>query len=167
SPVVPRGDARPATVETGHLHWTPEPAADAPAQAVDTLRLSGTPQPPARARLIALEQALQRGDAREASRLYFRAAATGAVPLGDTERMQVRLFAVALDDPTFDGPAFRTLAKSLGWDRPEFDSEAGSSVRQRVSARLAAEDWYDELVALADRKRLWSGRRQIACAPSG
>ncbi len=106
-----------------------------------------------RALLIGLESALQRGDAREASRLYVRAAATGAVPLGDAERMLARLFTVALEDGTFDGAAFRDLAKSLGWDRPELGSAAVSEVRQRVAARLAAEDWYDRLVELAGLKR--------------
>jgi hypothetical protein len=106
-----------------------------------------------RALLIDLEAALQRRDARAASRLYVRAAAIGAVPLGDAERMLARLFAVAVDDPKFDGAAFRDLAKDFGWDRPELDSAAVSEVRNRVTARLAAETWYDELVGLAGLKR--------------
>jgi hypothetical protein len=186
-PEVPLDDEPPEAVETVHLDWMPEPAAlsqpprdDEPPQAIDTVHLYWTQPPPAprresgpeiageraqeRALLIALEQALQRGDAGEAKQFYFRAAATGAVPLGNTERMLVRLFTVALDDPEFDGPAFRELAKTFGWDRPELDSEAVSSVRQRVSARLAAEDWYDALVALADRQGLWSGRRKSRVA---
>jgi hypothetical protein len=105
-----------------------------------------------RALLIALESALLRGHAHEASQLYFRASATGALPLGNAERMLARLFAVALEDPAFDGQAFRELARCCGWDRPELDSAVVSNVRQRVSARLAAEDWYDALIALADRK---------------
>jgi hypothetical protein len=105
-----------------------------------------------RALLIGLESALQRRDARDASQLYCRAAATGALPFGDTERMLARLFTVALEDPTFDGEAFRGLATCFGWDRSELDSVAVSAVRQRVAARLAAEDWYDGLVTTADRK---------------
>lgn len=117
-----------------------------------------------RALLIELESALQRWDTRAAWQLYVRAAATGAVPLGESERMLARLFTVALGDPNFDGPAFRDLAKSFGWERPELGSEVVSDVRQRVSARLAAEDWYDGLVAIADRKRWWSGRRKSRVA---
>jgi hypothetical protein len=117
-----------------------------------------------RALLIALESALQRGDAREAAQLYVRAAATGALPLGDTERMLARLFAVALEDPAFDGVAFRGLAKTFGWDRPELAGPMTSEVRRRVTVRLAAEDWYDGLVALADGKRWWFGRKKSRIA---
>ncbi len=131
-----------------------------------------TPPPPAgaderaneRALLIALEAALQRGDAREAAQLYARAAATGALPLGEAERTLARLFAVALEDPTFDGAAFRALAKSFGWDRPELGSPMMSEARRRVTGRLAAEDWYDGLVANADRKRWLFGRRRSRIA---
>jgi hypothetical protein len=105
-----------------------------------------------RALLIDLESALQRRDARVASQLYCRAAATGALPLGETERMLARLFTVALEDPTFDGEALRGLVQRLGWDRLELDSVAVSPVRKRIAACLAAEDWYDALVTTADRK---------------
>ena len=102
-----------------------------------------------RAVLIGLEAALQRVDAREAWRLYVRAAAIGALPLGGTDRMLARLFTVALEDPTFDGAAFRELARSLGWDRTDLGSPAVADVRQRVDLRLAAEAWYDKLVTIA------------------
>lgn len=117
-----------------------------------------------RALLIALESALQRGDAREAAQLYVRAAASGALPLGDAERMLARLFAVALEDPAFDGAAFRDLAKTFGWERPELASPMTSEIRRRVTARLAAEDWHDGLVALADRRRWWFGRKKSRIA---
>jgi hypothetical protein len=107
-----------------------------------------------RALLIALEAALQRRVAHEAAQLYFRAAATGAVPLGDTERMLVRLFTVALEDANFDGAAFRALAKALAWDQPQLEGTAVSDVRQRVLARLAAEDWFDTLIVAAEGRML-------------
>jgi hypothetical protein len=110
--------------------------------------------------LIALESALQRGDTREAARLYVRAAATGALPLGAAERMLARLFAVALEDPSFNGVAFRDLARTFGWHRPELAGPVTSEVRQRVTARLAAEDWYDGLVAIAESRRWWLRRRK-------
>jgi len=138
----PRRDVRPLT---------PPPASP------DSLAPSAAPgaeeRASHRALLTDLESALQRGDAREAWPLYVRAAAIGAVPFGDTERMLARLFTVALEDATFDGGAFRELAKSLGWDRPELGSAVAAEVRKRVAARLAAEDWYDSLVALAGLKR--------------
>jgi hypothetical protein len=111
-----------------------------------------------RAMLAALESALQRSNTREASRLYMRAAATGALPLGDAERVLARLFAVALEDPNCDGPTFRDLARTFGWDRPELASPTIYEVRARVTPRLAAEDWYDELVRTADSKWLWFPR---------
>ena len=117
-----------------------------------------------RALLIGLESALQRGDGREAAQLYVRAAATGALPLGETERMLARLFAVALEDPKIDGAAFRELARSFGWDRPEFDSAVVSEVRQRVTARLAAEAWYDGLVRTAGSRWLWFPRSKSRVA---
>jgi hypothetical protein len=114
--------------------------------------------------LIDLESALQQGRAREAAEFFMRAAATGALPLGQSERMLARLFTVALGDRDFDGSAFRDLAKSFGWERPELDSELVADVRQRVTARLAAEDWYDALVAMANGARWWRGRRKSRIA---
>jgi hypothetical protein len=102
-----------------------------------------------RAVLIDLETALQRGDARAASQLYVRAAAVGALPLGEAERVQTRLFTVALEDRSFDGATFRDLARTCGWDKASVDAR-GSDLHDRVSARLAAEDWYDGLVAQAE-----------------
>jgi len=108
---------------------------------------------PDRSLLVSLESALQRRDAGAAAPLYIRASATGALPLGDTERMLARLFTVALADPRFDRAELRALAKTFGWDRPQLDSAIVSDVRQRVFARLSAEDWYDDLVAVAQRKK--------------
>jgi hypothetical protein len=116
-----------------------------------------------RALLVGLESALQRRDAHEAVRLYIRASATGAVPLGNTERMLRRLFDAALGDARFNPDEFRALARTFGWDRPLLDSPVVSDVRDRVSARLAAEDWYDNLAAIAaHRQRL--GRKWVRAA---
>jgi PAS domain-containing protein len=100
--------------------------------------------------LIGLEAALQGGDARAAWRLFIRAAAIGALPLGGTDRMLGRLFTVALEDQSLDGAAFRELVKSLGWDRNDLGNPAVADVRERVDRRLAAEAWYDKLNAVAD-----------------
>jgi hypothetical protein len=189
---VPLDGEPPQTIETVYLDWAPDPRGpsqpqrekasagdEEPSPDAQTVNIHWTtPQPPAREAageiaseraqertlLIALEKALQRGEAREAAPLYFRAAATGAVPLGDTERMLVRVFAVALDDATFDGAAFRGLAKTLAWDKPRLEGAAVSDVQQRVLARLAAEDWYDGLVATAERKKRSTPRAQAKAA---
>jgi hypothetical protein len=155
-------ETHPATREEARVVPAPEPPA-----------LRHPPAPPAlqsadeiaqeRALLIGLESALQRCDAHEATRLYFRAAATGALPLGEAERMLARLFAVALEDAAFDRGAFRELARCFGWDKPQRASEVLSDLRQRVFARLAAEDWYDALVARADRKK-GTARAQVKIA---
>ena len=115
-----------------------------------------------RALLTDIEAALERGDARAASQRYVRAAAVGALPLGGPEVMQERLFAVALADSRFGGKEFRELARTCGWDKPRLHA-AGSDLYERVAARLAAEDWYDALVARADRKAV-SGLYQVKVA---
>jgi hypothetical protein len=104
-----------------------------------------------RALLIALDAALRRRNATEAMALFNRAAATGTLSLENMPSIVARLLMVAVDDAALDGAAFRKLTASTGWDR--LDSRAGDdpSLRQRVQARLAAEDWYDRLVANADR----------------
>jgi hypothetical protein len=147
-------DVRTFPAEPAALHQPATPPATQGAQA----------RADERALLIALESALQRGDARGAAQLYVRAAASGALPLGDAERALARLFAVALEDRTFDGAAFRDLAKTFGWDRPELDSPMTSEVRRRVTARLAAEAWYDKLVEVADSRR-WGFRRTRSRVP--
>jgi hypothetical protein len=113
--------------------------------------------------LVGLESALHRRDAQEAARLYIRASATGVLPFGNSERMLARLFNVALGDARFDPGEFCTLARAFGWDRPQLDSAVVSDVRERVFARLAAEDWYDHLSAIAaSRQRL--GRKWVRAA---
>ena len=116
-----------------------------------------------RSLLVGLESALQRRDAGAAARLYIRASATGALPLGDAERTLARLFTVALADARFERAEFSTLAKTFGWDRPQLDSAIVSDVRQRVFARLGAEDWYDDLAKVAAR-RLILGRKRVRAA---
>jgi hypothetical protein len=128
----------------------PPPPTELPRQHVDERTL-----------LVALESALQRRDGREASGLYVHASATGALPFGDAERMLGRLFTVVLEDSAMDAPAFRALAKCFAWDRPELASAAVSDVRARVTTRLAAEDWYDALVAVADRRRFFKRTKAV------
>jgi hypothetical protein len=169
---VPVDDARPVAVEVAQALQGRYDVHVFPAKSPDALRKPPPPPPPAdaqerendRALLIGLESALQRGDARAAWQLYVRAAATGALPLGGTDRMLARLFTVALDDPKFDGAAFRELTKSVGWDRPDLASAAVADVRQRVDVRLAAEDWYDRLVAIAERRLAGAQRYQARAA---
>lgn len=105
-----------------------------------------------RALLDSLESALERHDAVEAVKLYSRAAATGVVPLQDTPAALERLFAVVIDDLSIGPAVFRALARGVGWDRPSQLAEGSSGLRQRVLSRLAAEDWYDLLVAKAARR---------------
>ena len=167
---VPADDAEPVAIDVVETH-----PADAdvdvlqPALLVAPRQIAPRPPMPPVAKaaeeragermlLIGLDSALQRGDAHDASQLYVRAAAIGAVPLGDAERMLARLFAIALEDQSFDGTAFRDLAKTFGWDRPELDSAVVSDVRRRVAARLAAEDWYDGLLRTAESRWLWFPR---------
>jgi hypothetical protein len=115
-----------------------------------------------RALLESIEAALARCDAGEAAKLYYRAAAIGAVPLQGAPRVLDRLFAIAVDDRLIDREAFRQLACTLGWDKPAREDDR-SELRQRVLAKLAAEDWYDSLLAAADRRgRAWRKQAKLA-----
>lgn len=93
----------------------------------------------------AFEGALVRRDGAAALRLFHSA----ALPLPDALAQIDRLFALLLDDVTVEPAAFRELACTFRWDRPAEDPEMSAELRQRVLARLAAEDWYDSLVAAA------------------
>jgi hypothetical protein len=114
-----------------------------------------------RALLAALDAALKRGDAGEATKLYYRASATGALSLRGAPDVLERVFAVIVEAPNCDPAALRELAKCAGWDRPA-DPDV-PELRRDVLARLAAEDWYDSLVARADRGA-WTARRQVKVA---
>jgi hypothetical protein len=94
-----------------------------------------------------IKSALGRRDATAAMTLFYRAAATGAVPLHDTPALLDRLFALVVGDTTVERGAFRDFARTFGWDRPTRESGTTSEPRKRVLARLAAEDWYESLIA--------------------
>src|SRR5271170_1653985 len=104
-----------------------------------------------RALLDALDSALGRSDATEVIKAYYRAAATAAVPLQAAPTLLDRVFAVVVDDKTIKRAAFLEFARTFGWDKPALESDV-SELRQRVLARLAAEDWYESLLAVADRR---------------
>jgi len=113
-----------------------------------------------RALLIALDAALREGNAREAIALYCRAAATGALPLAQASDRVERLLAVALDDTALSGADFRHLIRIVGLDASRARAPVSSALRARALARLAAEDWYDDVLAKAQRKRGKIARRQ-------
>jgi len=113
-----------------------------------------------RALLIALDAALREGNAREAIALYCRAAATGALPLAHASDRVERLLAVALDDTALNGADFRHLIRIVGLDASRARAPVSFALRARALARLAAEDWYDDVLAKAQRKRGKIARRQ-------
>ncbi|HEX7155635.1 MAG TPA: hypothetical protein VF229_00375 [Burkholderiaceae bacterium] len=113
-----------------------------------------------RALLIALDAALRERDAQEAIALYYRAAATGALPLAGASDLIERLLAVALDDTTLDAAGFRRLIHIVGLDASRARAPVNSRLRARALARLAAEDWYDNLLAKAQRRSGTIARRQ-------
>ncbi len=112
-----------------------------------------------RALLDALESALGRRDATAAMALFYSAAATGAVPLHDAPAVLHRLFALVVEDTAVERAAFRDLARTFGWDRPAHEPGATPELRQRVLARLAAEDWYE--FARCSRSPSRTGTSQI------
>jgi hypothetical protein len=113
-----------------------------------------------RALLIALDAALRRRDAAEATTLYYRAAATGALSLERAPDVIERVLAVAVDDRTFGAAAFRHLTRAVGLATPQSRAPVASELRQRVLARLRAEDWYDDLLAKAKQTKGRIARRQ-------
>jgi hypothetical protein len=102
--------------------------------------------------LIGLDGLLRRREASEATTLFYRACATGALSLERGPDLIERLLAVAVDDKNLGAAAFRHLARTVGVDT-QARTPVPSALRQRVLARLAAEAWYEELVAKAERKR--------------
>jgi hypothetical protein len=160
---APRSEAEPDRSETAAAH------SKAPTEKVQKAAL---PSPPAsdyddirdRALLIALDAALRRRDAAEATALYYRAAATGALSLERAPDVIERLLAVAVDDRTLGAAAFRHLTRTVGLATPQSRAPVASELRQRVLARLRAEDWYDDLLTTAEQRkgRIARRRRKIA-----
>ena len=98
-----------------------------------------------------LDTALRRGNAVEAAESYKRAAASGALSIDSTPAMLHRLLGVVADDTALEGPAFRDLATSLGWNRLDGPAANDPALYQKVNERMAAEEWYDGLVVSAAR----------------
>jgi hypothetical protein len=117
-----------------------------------------------RALLIALDAALRRRDAAQATALYYRAAATGALSLESAPDAIERLLAVAVDDQTFDTAALRGLVRTIGLGAPQSRVPAASELHQRVLARLRAEDWYDDLLVTAKQRKGRTARRRAKIA---
>jgi hypothetical protein len=102
--------------------------------------------------LIGLDAVLRRREASEATTLFYRASATGALSLERGPDVIERLLAVAVDDKNLGAAAFRYLARTVGVDT-KARTPVASALCQRVLARLAAEDWYEDLVAKAEPKQ--------------
>jgi hypothetical protein len=113
--------------------------------------------------LIALDAALRRHDGTAAIALYYRAAATGALSLQGADVVG-RLLAVAVDDVTLGGAAFRHLIRTVGLDASWSQGRIDPDLRRRVLARLRAEDWYDDLLTTAQpgKGATARARRKIA-----
>src|SRR5262249_6519551 len=76
-----------------------------------------------------LERALRRCDASAAVKLYYRANATGAVPLRGDAGLLDRVLSLAVEDRTIDDAAFREFTHAFGCDRPDAATEQ-SQVRR-------------------------------------
>jgi len=103
--------------------------------------------------LTALDAALQQRDAPAAMALYYRAAATGALSLQSAAGLIERVLAVAIDDVTLGAAAFRHLIRALGLDAARSQARLDGELRRRLLARLAAEDWYDNLLVTAQNRK--------------
>jgi hypothetical protein len=112
--------------------------------------------------LIALEASLRRRDAAEATALYYRAAATGALSLANASDVIERV--VAVDDMRIGAQAFRHVIRTVGLDAARARAFIDPDLRRCVMARLSADEWYDKLVAATERQkgRAARNRRKIA-----
>jgi hypothetical protein len=158
-PPEPRLPAEPTPVRRPDGAPDPGETEPADASASPVVGRAFDDQDRDRALLAALDAALDRRDAAEATRLCYRAAATGTLPLRDAPDTLERIFALAADGPALNPAAFRDLARCFGWDRPMLETSAVSPARRKVLSRLLAEDWYDALVASAARKTLAPRRK--------
>ena len=151
------GGAQPrcSTAPAGK-HRSTDPKSSAPAPDQNDIR--------DQALIAALDGALQRRNTREATELYYRAAATGALSLENATDATERLLAVAVDDRSLDAAAFRHLTRTVGLAAPQFRAPVAAELRQRVFARLRAEDWYDDLLAKAGQRKGRAGRHQSKIA---
>ena len=117
-----------------------------------------------RALLLALDAALRQHDATQATTLYYRAAATGALSLARAPDVVEQLIAVAADDKKLDAAALRGLVRTLGLGAPASRTMVLSEPQQRLLARLRAEDWYDDLLVTATRRKGRTARRRAKIA---
>ena len=164
-------DAGSATGHAAELDRS-EPVAEQLADAQNARAPELSPSEPApdhddirdRALLIALDAALRRRDAAQATALYYRAAATGALSLESAPDAIERLLAVAVDDKTFDTAALRGLARTIGLGAPQSRAPVASALHRRVLARLRAEDWYDDLLVTAKKRKGRTARRRAKIA---
>jgi hypothetical protein len=160
----PQAEAEPEGGAPASAHAAAERAQAAglqpplPASAHDDIR--------DQALLDALEAALRRGDAKAATGLYYRAAATGALSLESAPDVTERLLAMAVDDMKLAAAAFRDLVRIAGADKPPSRAQAASQseLQGRVLARLRAEDWYDDLLVKAKQRKGRAARRQAKIA---
>ncbi len=116
--------------------------------------------------LAALDAALRHGDAKAATVLYYRAAATGALSLESAPDVTERLLAVAVQDRTLAPATFRDLVRIAGADKPRSRADAASQTEphRRALERLRAEDWYDDLLLKAKQRKGRTARRQAKIA---
>jgi hypothetical protein len=152
-------------------HGEPEAAPAAMPPADDAPAPQLPPVPPAnqeeirdRALLIALDAALRRHDATQATTLYYRAAATGALSLASAPDVVERLIAVAADDRALDAASLRGLIRTLGLGAPASRAAVLPEPQQRLLARLRAEDWYAELLVTATQRKGRTARRRAKIA---
>jgi hypothetical protein len=75
-----------------------------------------------------------------------------------------RLLAVAVDDLTLGAAGFRHLTRTVGLAAPQFRAPVAFELRQRVFSRLRAEDWYDDLLAKAARRKGRGARHESKIA---
>ncbi len=99
------------------------------------------------------ESALATRDTVAALSYYYRALATGAISIHAAPALLETLFAQAVEPGAVGSAALRELAHITGWDESVAGTDGTLSVVRRcVLARLAAEDWYDALLASAERR---------------
>ena len=174
SPAATDGDAdaeesaaaRPPGPPPDHGEPQAKPAAVPPPESARTPAISPSDRDDIRDRavLLALDAALRQHDATQATTLYYRAAATGALSLASAPDVVERLIAIAANDKRLDAAALRGLVRTLGLGPPASRNTVLSEPQQRLMARLRAEDWYDDLLVTATQRKGRTARRRAKIA---
>ena len=112
----------------------------------------------------AIDDALEGGSVAAAWQVFEHAMATGAISLREQVTLTRKLVAAALDDTGAGSAAtFRTIIATVGASKSGRNDEL-ADYRERITARLQAEEWLDQLDQKAKKRAFGAHRYNILAA---